>query len=209
MTSALKRALFWFIRPLWRLLIRALPAGDPWERLDYQVPLRHYGLGARMDFEWYFQGECAVSPTSLEAIQDWLLGCTYAHDKDLFEESDFWQHPRTFERLRAGDCEDHALWAWRQLVNLGFDAELVSGRCLPWTPRAGAPDRGHVWVVFRAAGETYLFETVAKDRSRMIRPLGETLAEYRPEYGVDARRRRFAYAGALVTMKEWEFRTSS
>jgi hypothetical protein len=45
----------------------------------------------------------------------------------LFGEADFWQHPSTFERLRTGDCEDFAVWAWRKLIELGYDVDLVAG----------------------------------------------------------------------------------
>jgi hypothetical protein len=50
-------------------------------------------------------GSTNVSVDSIEAIQDWLLGCQYESDEALFGEADFWLHPTTFERLRSGDCE--------------------------------------------------------------------------------------------------------
>src|SRR5690348_3236184 len=46
--------------------------------------------------------------------------CEYV--RDPVHERDFWQHPKTFEQLRKGDCEDHALWAWRKLTELGISA---------------------------------------------------------------------------------------
>ena len=64
---------------------------------------------------------------SLQEICEWLVGCDYADDEAFFNEPDFWQHPVMFEQTRKGDCEDHALWAWRKLVELGFEAELVRG----------------------------------------------------------------------------------
>src|SRR5205085_1473130 len=94
-------------------------------------------------FAWYFEGQSAVTVGSVDDVCEWLLECEYVHDPELFHEPDFWQHPRTFERLRKGDCEDHALWAWRKLVeprDRGGAAERNDG-CVrqrdEW-PRVGA-----------------------------------------------------------------------
>jgi hypothetical protein len=144
----------------------------------------------------------------LDEIQHWLLECEYVHDHDLFHEPDFWQHPRTFERLRKGDCDDHALWAWRKLLELDYDADLVSGRCLPWDPAVPEKDRGHVWVIFRRDGDSYLFEAAAKAKERMIRPLAAAAADCRPDFGVDRHRQRFAFNGILLTLREREFALS-
>jgi hypothetical protein len=182
-----------------------MPGGDPWERVDYGVPIRHYGRGAKHDFSWYFEGESLVRIETIDDVVDWLLECEYVQDPELFHEPDFWQHPRTFERLRRGDCEDHALWAWRKLIELGYDAELVSGRFLPWQPGVSGQECGHAWVIFRRDEERYLFETTSKDRSRVIRPLADAAAGYRPEYGVDRSKQRFAFYGVLLTMREREF----
>jgi hypothetical protein len=205
MKISIRPALYWTLRPLWRLLLRVVPVDDPWRRVDYRVPVRHFGAGANHDFDWYFEGECRVPVTSIEDVQDWLLECEYVHDPELFHEPDFWQHPRTFERLKRGDCEDHALWAWRRLLELGYDAEFVSGRCLPWTPGSADGEGGHAWVIFRRDGATYLFEAAAKTKGQMVRPLTEASDEYRPEYGVDCHRQRFAFNGILLTMREREF----
>jgi len=97
------------------------------------------------------------------------------------------------------------LWAWRKLLELGYDAELVSGRTLPWQPGVAEAEHGHVWVIFRREEQTYLLEAVSKHRDRVIQRLDEVKAHYRPEYGVDRHRRRFAFNGALHTMREREF----
>jgi len=162
------------------------------------VPATAFGRGSRHDFAWYFDGESAVSVASIDAIQDWLLGCEYANDAALFHESDFWQHPCTFEELRRGDCEDHAIWAWRKLVELGIDADLVSGTVLHDDGERG----GHVWVVLRDGGATFVLECVAKSKALMLRPLAEVRAVYRPEFGVDRDRRPYVFNGALLAMRE-------
>lgn len=209
MIFALRRILYWSVRPAWRLLLRFMPTDDPWQRIKYGVPVSRYGLGSHHDFAWYFEGESLVNIQTLDELRDWLLDCEYVQDPDLFNEADFWQHPRTFERLRRGDCEDHALWAWRKLVELGYDADLVSGRFLPWHPGVAGSERGHVWVIFRREGQTYLLEAISKNHERVIRLLDEVRGEYRPEYGVDRDHRRFAFNGVLETFRDREFGTKA
>jgi hypothetical protein len=205
MTSRVRRLLHWLIRPFWRLLLRTASTANPWERLQYRAPIDRFGLGSKHDFQWYLEGESLVTVKSLTELEDWLLECAYARDDDLFAEPDYWQHPRTFEHLRCGDCEDHAVWAWRKLLELGYDADLVSGRRLPWQPGVEGAERGHVWVIFRHEEVTYLLEAVAKTRERLVRPLAEVAAEYRPEFGVDKTCGRFAFNGVLLTMREREY----
>jgi hypothetical protein len=186
------------MQPIVQLVLRVIPKRDPWTRVSRRVPLSLYGRGSQRDFGWYLEGESTVRVGSIEEIQDWLLACEYVEDRELFNETDFWQHPNTFERLRRGDCEDHALWAWRKLVELGVDAELVSGRQL-----SDGDDRtGHVWVVVHRDGDVHVFETVAKRREMMLRPLSAVRDLYRPEVSVNGRRERFAYHGYLWTLRE-------
>jgi hypothetical protein len=59
--------------------------------------------------------------------------------------------PEEFERRRMGDCDDFALWTWRALLDLGFDARLVCGRY-------GHYRSGHAWVTFSNGGRTFLLE---------------------------------------------------
>lgn len=181
------------MQPVIQLLLRVIPRRDPWTRVARGVPLGLYGKGSQRDFGWYLEGESTVRVGSVEEIQEWLLTCEYVEDRELFNETDFWQHPRTFEHLRRGDCEDHALWAWRKLVELGVDAELVSGQ---------HEDGAHVWVLFTHNDELHVFETVAKRREHMLRPVSAVREQYRPEVSVNSRRERFAYHGYLWTLRE-------
>jgi hypothetical protein len=181
-----------------RVILARLSIGNAWERWEYGVPPAAFGRGSQHDFGWYFEGESAVPVTSVGEIQDWLLLCDYANDAALFHESDFWQHPCTFEELRRGDCEDHAIWAWRKLVELGMDADLVSGTVLHDDGVRG----GHVWVMLRNASGTFVMECVAKAKELMLRPLAEVRAVYRPEFGVDRDRRPYVFNGALLAMRD-------
>jgi hypothetical protein len=198
----LRRTIARLFAPFARVLARRASTRDAWERCEYhQVPPTAFGAGNRHDFGWYLEGPSTVQVTSLDDIQDWLLGCEFVEDEELFNETDFWQHPHTFEQLRRGDCEDHALWAWRKLVELGHDADLVSGTVV----RGGTdmPERGgHVWVMLRQEGQIFVFEAVAKAKPRMLRPLPEVRDHYRPEFGVDRARQRYAFNGALIAFNE-------
>jgi hypothetical protein len=171
-----------------------MPVDDPWERLPNAPPLVAYGSGARLDFAKYLVGDSLVPVASLEDVQAWLLECRYEHDDVLFGETDFWQHPSTFERLRAGDCEDFAVWAWRKLVELGYDVDLVAG----WCVNEGDLDGRHAWLLVRLEGSELLFEPAARARERMLRPLAEVRDQYIPQFGVDRSAKRFAFSGYLV-----------
>jgi predicted transglutaminase-like cysteine proteinase len=164
-----------------------------WERVSMRVPARVFGPGSRLQFAAYFEGESSVQVRSIDDIVAWLQTCEYVSDLELFHERDYWQHPGTFERLRRGDCEDFALWAWRKLAEVGIDAEFCVGRVIcgdrPET------DRQHAWVVYRLDDTAFLFEPAARTPSRMIRPLVDAMDEYVPHFAVNHRFDTNAFAG--------------
>ena len=87
----------------------------------------------------------------LDEIRGFLSTCRYVSDHEQFGVQDHWAAPEHFEKTRRGDCDDFALWAWRQLVDLGYDAHFVVGR-------AGRYRGGHAWVTFRLHDKTFLLE---------------------------------------------------
>jgi hypothetical protein len=178
-------------RAFHQLRLRLFPVRHPCQRPPYEAPLAMFGDGARRGFDWVFEGDTGVSVRGLEDILDWLASCHYETDASLFRESDYWQHPYTFEQLRRGDCEDFALWAWRKLVELGIDADLVIGRRVP----PGAENSRHAWILFRDGDDEFLFEPVVRDRSSAVRHVTTVRTEYIPEFGVAADRSRFLFAG--------------
>ena len=178
-------------RAVHQLRLRLFPVRDPWQRLAYEAPLAMFGEGARHGFDWVFEGESAIAVRSLDDVLDWLEGCHYESDPSLFRESDYWQHPHTFERLRRGDCEDFALWAWRKLVELGIDADLVIGRRVPPT----SENSRHAWILFREGSDEFVLEPVIRDRSEAVRHVSTVRGAYIPEFGVARDRRRFVFAG--------------
>lgn len=198
MRRLLRSIAYIVLAPLIRFMLRWFRHDDPWEPLDpRRIPPKHYGSGSTKPFEWYLEGESTVAVSTLDEIVSWLLECNYASDVDLFNEPDFWQHPRTFEYLRRGDCEDHALWAWRKLRDLGIEAELIAGQ---WNQ--GEVPGGHVWVVFEQDGEQWLFETVPKAPDAIIARLDDVKTRYRPELAISGSLRSRAYTGYLHALHE-------
>jgi hypothetical protein len=181
------------LSPLTRLVARLLGRESPWERVTMRVPASAFGPGSQHPFAEYFEGESSVHVGSIDDIVAWLQTCEYATDLELFRERDFWQHPWIFEKLKRGDCEDFALWAWRKLADVGIDAEFYVGRVI--CDDRPEVDRQHAWVVYRANGTEFLFEPAARTRSRMIRPLADAMGEYVPHFAVNHRFETNAFVG--------------
>jgi transglutaminase-like putative cysteine protease len=176
-----------------RLAARLVGRESAWERVTMRVPASAFGPGSQQPFAQYFEGESSVRVGSIDDIVAWLQTCEYVTDLDLFHERDFWQHPRIFERLRRGDCEDFALWAWRKLAEVGIDAEFCVGRVI--CDDRPEIDRQHAWVVYRVNGTAFLFEPAARMPSRMIRPLADAMGEYVPHFAVNHRFETTAFVG--------------
>jgi hypothetical protein len=181
------------VSPFMRFAARLAGRESAWEPVTMPVPAAAFGLGSRQPFAEYFQGQSGVRVASIEDIVGWLQTCEYVSDLELFHERDVWQHPGGFERLRRGDCEDFALWAWRKLAELGIDAEFCVGRVI--CEQQPEIERQHAWVVYRVDGCTFLFEPAARTPSRMIRPLAEAMAEYVPHFAVNSRFDTHAFVG--------------
>jgi hypothetical protein len=186
-----------FRRALSRLLrlgARLVGRESVWDRLSMRVPASVFGPGSHQPFAAYFEGPSSVSVQSIDEIVAWLQTCQYVSDLELFQEHDRWQHPVAFERLRRGDCEDFALWAWRKLAEIGIDAEFCVGRVL--VDDRPELDRQHAWVVYRVNGTEYLFEPAARNTTAMIRPLVDAMGDYVPHFAVNHRFDTNAFLGS-------------
>jgi hypothetical protein len=179
-----------------RLAARLVRRESAWERVTMPVPASVFGPGSQHQFNEYFEGESCVRVGSIDDIVAWLQTCEYVSDLELFHERDVWQHPAHFERLRRGDCEDFALWAWRKLAEIGIDAEFCVGRVI--CDDRPEIDRQHAWVVYRVSGTEFLFEPAARTPSRMIRPLADAMGEYVPHFAVNHRFDTNAFVGCAA-----------
>jgi hypothetical protein len=73
------------------------------------------------------------------------------------------------------DCEDFALWTWRQLMQLGYSSRFVCG----YGGRYGA---GHAWVTCERDGRTFIIEALAASAGQTF-PRLATL-RYKPSFSV-------------------------
>jgi transglutaminase superfamily protein len=99
----------------------------------------------------YISQPLSVQCRTLGDVRNFLLGCKYVSDQELFGKRDYWQPLEEFEKRKKGDCEDFALWTWRQLLNLGYDARFIGGS----STRYGD---GHAWVEYFQDGKCFLLE---------------------------------------------------
>lgn len=110
-------------------------------------------------------------------IEAFLGKCQYLSDRKTRSQLVFWEPPDEFEKRRTGDCEDHAIWAWRQLDDLGYKTRFVLGRYNRW----------HAWVHIFINGRVYLLEATQKHKwfpnvllSQIHRDLQKVKSWYRP-----------------------------
>jgi hypothetical protein len=190
-----KRLLAWILRPFVKGIGRIF-GSDPFERFERDLPSRRFGAGSLADFPAYFQRPSSVTVSSLDDVCDWLLDCVYVSDESQFGVPDHWQHPADFEVTREGDCDDHALWAWRKLTEIGIETEFVVGR----SKREDGSFGGHCWVHFRTAEGAFLLEAVGQARSSMVYSLTNPYVreEYVPHFSVDGSFKRHAYWGYMM-----------
>jgi hypothetical protein len=104
----------------------------------------------------YVSQPLTVACRDLDEIREFLRRCRYVSDRAQFGRPDYWMPPEEFESRRQGDCEDFALWTWRQLMRLGYLSRFVCG----YSGRYGA---GHAWVTFEEAGRAFIVESLAAD----------------------------------------------
>ncbi|OHB56865.1 MAG: hypothetical protein A2Y07_10850 [Planctomycetes bacterium GWF2_50_10] len=90
----------------------------------------------------------------LNELRKFLSRCKYVSDKELFGVEDFWMPPETFEKIMKGDCDDFSIYAWRQLLEMGYDARYVVGLC-------GKYQEGHAWVTFSKDKKIFILEPLA------------------------------------------------
>jgi Transglutaminase-like superfamily len=113
--------------------------------------LRRKGPHPTFPMGRYISQPLTITCTSIDDLRKFLAGCKYVSDQELFGKRDYWQPPEEFEKRRKGDCEDFALWTWRQLLIMGYDARFIGGSC-------GRYGDGHAWVEYFRDGRWYLLE---------------------------------------------------
>ena len=126
-------------------------AYDALGRKTVRPEWRRKGIHPTFPMGRYFSQPLTVKCECIRDIRMFLWGCKGVTDKELFGKDDYWQPPEEFEQRRKGDCDDFALWTWRQFLALGYDARFIGGRC-------GRYGIGHAWVEFFKDGKWFLVE---------------------------------------------------
>jgi hypothetical protein len=133
----------------------------------------------------------------MDEIRAFLRTCRYVSDQEQFGQRDHWMGPEEFEVVRKGDCDDFALWTWRQLIDLGYNARYVYGL-------VGAVGNGHAWVTYEVEGRTYVVEPLAARFGPTFARLA--VLRYRPILSVDisdGRVRYFEHAQGELNPPFW------
>jgi hypothetical protein len=102
----------------------------------------------------YVSQPLTKSCSSIKEVRRFLSECEYVSDKEQFNKDDYWLPPEEFEKRKKGDCEDFALWTWRQLLSMGYKSRYVVGR-------AGRYGEGHAWVTIERDGKHFIVEPLA------------------------------------------------
>lgn len=124
------------------MIARLLPDSCDAEGTPVRKLGPRHGFRPTFPMATYLTQPLSVRCGSLENLRRFLCGCSYVSDQKQFRVRDYWMPPEEFERRRQGDCDCASLWAWRQLLEMGYEARFVLGR-------ASAMGHGHAWVMFR------------------------------------------------------------
>jgi hypothetical protein len=182
-----------------RLLASQHKYSDVWAHRPIKIWFRDDLRGLAKIYHECLRSASSISVTNIEEIQSWLLGCRYVRMPYKEFGHDAWSIAR-FEQYREGDCKAHALWAWRKLIDLGYDARLVEGVLEPigdvgrnelW----GINNANHLWVLFEHDGVEYILEAAAKKPNTLIRPLRDVSKTYTPYRAVDCNIRFYEFDG--------------
>jgi hypothetical protein len=123
----------------------------------------------------YVSQPLTVKCANISELRAFLLGCKVVSDQEQFDQRDYWQPPEEFEETRQGDCDCFALWTWRQLLEIGYDARVVFGQC-------GRYGEGHAWIEYFTDGSWFLLEPQARQLGQVL-PKLSTL-RYHPKFSV-------------------------
>lgn len=125
--------------------------------------------------ERYISQPLSMQCKTIKELRNFLIDCKYVSDEDQFNREDYWMPPEEFEKSKKGDCDDFALWTWRQLLDSGYKTRYVVGR-------AGKYGEGHAWVTIEKDGKYFLVEPQLAFLGKMPRL---TVARYEPKGSVE------------------------
>ncbi len=138
--------------------------------------------------------------SDLSGIQHFLSKCKYVSDEEQFGSKDYWQPPEDFESSQKGDCEDFALWVWRQMLHLNYPARFVLGT-------AGRYGAGHAWVSFQRDGHTFLLEALSWPVGLKLPRL--SFVRYKPKFSISWDGEKISYFEHEDRKIAWTFRLAA
>jgi hypothetical protein len=124
------------------------------EGIEVSRPQKRHLFRPTFPIESYLTQPLLRRCAALDEMRAFLATCRYDRDKKLHDLDDYWAPPEEFERTRQGDCDCAAIWAWRQLVDGGYQCRFVLGF-------TGAAQMYHAWVFVRLADGWYALEPFA------------------------------------------------
>jgi hypothetical protein len=122
--------------------------GAPTDRRNKQLFHGTFPMGR------YVSQPLAIKCGTIREIRRFLENCKYVSDKEQFHRRDYWMPPGEFEKTKKGDCDDFALWTWRQFLAMGYKARYVVGS-------AGRYGEGHAWVTYEKDGKHFIIEALS------------------------------------------------
>jgi len=128
----------------------------------------------------FFSQPLNVVCRDMNEIRAFLSTCRYVSDPEQFGVRDHWMSPEEFELARKGDCEDFALWTWRQLLALATAlASLLARREDTVTDTHGLAcvlgTRFSLWnLSWRGTGRFLVSKRLGIDPLFLLRLLGLT-----------------------------------
>jgi len=112
--------------------------------------LPQMGFKPTFPMKTYLESYIVCYYKTLKALQEFLKECKYISDNEQFHRKDYWETPNEFESQKEGDCEDFALYTWRQLLHMGYEARFVVGKI--------GDNKGHAWCTARIKNRNYIIE---------------------------------------------------
>lgn len=123
----------------------------------------------------YLSKPLTVNCRNIEDMRQFLLKCSYISDQEQFNKEDYWMPPEEFEKRLQGDCDDFSIWAWRQLIEMGYTTRFVIGR-------SGKYGECHAWVTYQSSSKYFLLEPLLHVIKKM--PKLSTV-RYKPKFSCE------------------------
>jgi hypothetical protein len=132
----------------------------------------------------YISQPLSIQCSNIRELRQFLRQCEYMSDEEQFNKKDYWMPPEEFEKRKKGDCDDFALWTWRQFLSMGYKARYVIGVTRKYRV-------GHAWVTIEKDGKHFIVEPQAWMYGETLPRL--SFVSYEPKGSVEWDGKRLRY----------------